>query len=67
MAMDGFSGVVYIAYSIVQVILGSISVYSIFNDAIIVGFACMILLYILGFFKSRATKKAQPCSCLVSL
>ncbi len=45
--------------SIGQVLLGSISVYSIFNDAIIAGFACMILLYMLGFVKSHTMKKAH--------
>jgi hypothetical protein len=58
----GISGIVYIAFSIAQVILGSISVYSLFNDAVFVGFACMIILYTLGFIKSHAFKKAPNCS-----
>jgi uncharacterized membrane protein len=45
--------------SIAQVLLGSISVYSLFNDAIIAGFAAMILLYVLGFVKPHAIKKAH--------
>ena len=63
MVTDQFVPVVVSAIiSIAQVLLGSISVYSIFNDAIIIGFACMILLYLLGFIKSRTSEKAKSCS-----
>jgi hypothetical protein len=49
----GISSIAYVVFSLAQLILGSISIYSLFNDAIIAGFAFMILLYVFGFIKSR--------------
>ena len=44
---------------VIQVVIGSASVYSIFNNAVILGLVCMLLVFMIGLFKPEA--KAKHC------
>jgi len=39
--------------TVIQIFLGSASIYSLLNDAIVVGLSFMFALYLIGFLKSR--------------
>lgn len=43
---------IYILLSLFQLILGSASVYSVFNNAIVVGLMLIFALYLTGFIKN---------------
>jgi len=54
-----FSYVIQLCVTAVQVFLGSASIYSLLNDAIMMGLSFMFALYLVGFIKSRVKLRAM--------
>lgn len=43
-----------------QVFLGSVSFYSLLNNAVTVGLTCMFLIYLVGILKRISVKRTYP-------